>query len=32
MCHSVNVEVDEKDELIYRASSPDELALVQGAK
>ena len=29
VCHSVNVEKEEKsNELIYRASSPDELALV----
>lgn len=33
VCHTVVVDRDPKtDEIIYQASSPDELALIQGAK
>ena len=32
VCHTVVVDRDENGEIIYQASSPDELALIQGAK
>ena len=33
VCHTVVVDKDPKtEEILYQASSPDELALIQGAK
>lgn len=32
VCHTVVVDRDQNGEIIYQASSPDELALIQGAK
>jgi magnesium-transporting ATPase (P-type) len=32
VCHTVVVDQDKNGEIIYQASSPDELALIQGAK
>jgi len=32
VCHTVVVDRDHNGEIIYQASSPDELALIQGAK
>jgi len=32
VCHTVVVDRDQKGEVYYQASSPDELALIQGSK
>lgn len=32
VCHTVVVDRDQNGEIIYQASSPDELALIQGAR